>query len=143
MTEVQFHVNVRDRLQYTCRLLRKASRLGVRVAVTGSPATLAELDRALWVFEADEFLPHATVGVSALLSSAQARAPVWLVAQPDRGTPRPVLVNLGADVASGFEAYQRVIEVVSTDDEDREAGRNRWRQYQACGYTPSKHETTA
>lgn len=143
MTEVQFHVNVRDRLQYTCRLLRKAARLGARVAVTGSPATLAELDRALWVFEADEFLPHAVVGDATSLSPAQRRAPVWLVAQPALGTDRPVLVNLGAELAPGFETYPRLIEIVSTDDDDREAGRNRWRQYQARGYAPVKHEATA
>ena len=143
MTEVQFHVNVRDRLQYTCRLLRKAARLGARVAVTGSPATLAELDRALWVFEADEFLPHAVVGDAASLSPAQRRAPVWLVAQPALGSDRPVLVNLGAEVAAGFEGFPRVIEIVSADDEDREAGRMRWRQYQARGYTPAKHEAAA
>lgn len=143
MTEVQFHVNVRDRLQYTCRLLRKAARLGAWVAVTGSPATLSELDRALWVFEADEFLPHAVVGDAASLSPAQRRAPVWLLTQPALGTDRPVLVNLGAEVAAGFESYQRVIEIVSADDEDREAGRTRWRQYQARGCTPTKHEVAA
>ncbi|MDO9315488.1 MAG: DNA polymerase III subunit chi [Burkholderiaceae bacterium] len=143
MTEVQFHVNVRDRLQYTCRLLRKAVRLGARVVVTGPQAALAELDRALWVFEADEFLPHAVVGEAASLSSAQRRAPVWLVAQADRGVDRPVLINLGADVASGFEAYQRLIEIVSSDDEGRDAGRRRWREYQARGYSPAKHEATA
>lgn len=143
MTEVQFHVNVRDRLQYTCRLLRKAARLGARVAVTGTPATLAELDRALWIFEADEFLPHATVGASAPLSSAQRRAPVRLVADPRHGADFPVLVNLGAEVATGFEAYQRLIEIVSDDDDDREAGRHRWRQYLARGCAPSKHEANA
>ncbi len=140
MTEVQFHVNVRDRLQYTCRLLRKATRQGVRVAVTGSPATLAELDRALWVFEADEFLPHATVGATASISASQRRAPVWLVADAGDGAALPVLVNLGAQVAAGFEAYPRLIEIVSDDDEAREAGRQRWREYQARGCTPVKHE---
>jgi DNA polymerase-3 subunit chi len=143
MTEVQFHVNVRDRLQYTCRLLRKATRLGARVAVTGAPATLAELDRALWVFEADEFLPHAVVDDAASLSAAQRRAPVWLVAQAALGIDRPVLVNLGTEVAAGFEGYQRLIEIVSADDEDREAGRRRWRQYQASGCSPVKHEAAA
>ena len=62
MTEVEFHVNVPDRLQYACRLLRKACRKGVRVAVTGRTVgpglydclailgrevSLARLDRAL------------------------------------------------------------------------------------------------
>ena len=143
MTEVQFHVNVTDPVHYACRLLRKALRQGARLAVTGSAATLAELDRALWVFEADEFLPHAVVGDAGSLSPAQRRAPVWLVPRAELGADRPVLVNLGAELAAGFEGYQRLIEIVSADDEDREAGRARWRQYQARGYTPAKHEATA
>ena len=143
MTAVQFHVNVRDPLQYACRLLRKAARMGARVAVTGTPARLAELDRALWVFEAEEFLPHAVVLDAASLTSAQRRAPVWLVRQADLGADQSVLVNLGADVVAGFESYERLIEIVSADDDERDAGRRRWREYQARGYSPAKHEATA
>ena len=143
MTEVQFHVNVRDRLQYTCRLLRKAARMGARVAVTGPAPVLADLDRALWVFEADEFLPHAVIGDSVSLSPAQRRAPVWLLDRADRAPVLPVLVNLGAEVPAGFEAYQRLIEIVTDDDDEREAGRRRWRQYQVRGCSPAKHEATA
>jgi DNA polymerase-3 subunit chi len=68
---------------------------------------------------------------------------VWLVPRAELGADRPVLVNLGAELAAGFEGYQRLIEIVSADDEDREAGRNRWRQYQARGFAPVKHEATA
>ena len=142
MTEVQFHVNVPDSVHYACRLLRKALRKGVRLAVTGPAATLAELDRALWVFEADEFLPHVSVR-DAALTPAQQRAPVWLVEDARHGAAMPVLVNLGAPVTAGFEAYPRVIEIVSTDDEERLAGRQRWRDYLALGCTPVKHEVAA
>lgn len=142
MTEVQFHVNVPDSVHYACRLLRKASRKGVRLAVTGSVETLAELDRALWVFEADEFLPHVSVR-DATPTAAQQRAPVWLVEDARHGTAMPVLVNLGAPVSAGFEAYPRVIEIVSTDDQDRIAGRQRWRDYLARGCAPVKHEVAA
>ena len=58
MTEVEFHVNLPDRLQYACRLLRKAYRKGVRVAVTASPSVLTEMDRQLWACEPEGFLPH-------------------------------------------------------------------------------------
>jgi DNA polymerase-3 subunit chi len=142
MTEVQFHVNVPDSVHYACRLLRKAMRKGVRLAVTGPAATLAELDRALWVFEADEFLPHVQLHGDEP-TAAQARAPVWLVEDASHGTAMPVLVNIGAPVTSSFEAYPRVIEIVSSDDDDRVAGRQRWRDYLARGCAPVKHEVAA
>ena len=58
MTEVSFHFNVPDRTEYTCRLLRKALRQGVRVVVVGPEKILAGLDRAIWTFDAIEFVPH-------------------------------------------------------------------------------------
>ncbi len=142
MTEVQFHVNVPDSVHYTCRLLRKALRQGARVAVTGSAATLAELDRALWTFEADEFLPHVLMN-GGPPTAAQRLAPVWLVEDPRHATTMPVLVNLGTALPPGFEAYPRVVEIVSSDDGDRMAGRQRWRDYQARGCAPVKHEVAA
>ncbi len=142
MTEVQFHVNVPDSVHYACRLLRKALRRGVRLAVTGSAETLAELDRALWVFEADEFLPHVQIRTDKP-TAAQARAPVWLVEDARLGMAMPVLVNIGAPVTAGFDAYPRIIEIVSNDDDDRRAGRQRWRDYLARGCAPVKHEVAA
>ena len=143
MTEVEFHVNVPDRLQYACRLLRKASRKGVRVAVTGSPSVLNELDRQLWTFDAEEFIAHVRVAAGQASSSSVQRSPVWLVEDASVGAELAVLVNLGAELAAGFESYERLIEVVSSDDAERDAGRQRWKQYLARGYTPRKHEVAA
>ncbi len=143
MTEVEFHVNVSDRVQYACRLLRKASRKGVRVAVTGSFSTLNELDRHLWSFEAEEFLPHVRVPCAGVGNSGQRRSPVWLVDDASLGLELAVLVNLGDELAAGFEGYKRLIEVVSDDDAERDAGRQRWKQYLARGYLPRKHEVAS
>lgn len=143
MTEVEFHVNVPDRLQYACRLLRKACRKGVRVAVMGSPSILSELDRQLWTFEADEFIAHVRVCAGQAASSSAQRSPVWLVEDAGLGAELAVLVNLGDELAAGFESYERLIEVVSSDEVERVAGRQRWKQYLNLGYTPRKHEATA
>ena len=59
LTEVSFHFNVADRTDYTCRLVRKATRAGASVVMTGPAAALAHFDRALWTFDDLEFLPHA------------------------------------------------------------------------------------
>jgi DNA polymerase III subunit chi len=143
MTEVQFHVNVPDCVHYTCRLLRKALRKRMRVAVTGSVATLNELDQTLWSFEADEFVPHARVDAATPRGAVQSHAPVWLVDDPRDGAVLTVLVNLGRELAAGFSTYQRLIEIVADDDDSRSAARDRWRQYVALGYAPVKHEVVA
>jgi len=140
MTEVEFHVNLPDRLQYACRLLRKAYRKGVRVAVTGSPSVLTEMDRQLWTCEAEGFLPHVYLVDKPVAASALQHSAVWLVSDASRAIELPVLVNLGDQVSESFESFGRLIELVGDAEVDRDAGRLRWKQYVARGYTPRKHE---
>ena len=47
MTEVEFHVNVGDKLEYSCRLLRKAHAGGAKLLVTADPVMLAQLDQTV------------------------------------------------------------------------------------------------
>ena len=144
MTEVQFHFNVPDRLLYACRLLRKALRSGASgVAVTAPAPTLATLDRLLWTFDAQEFIPHVLLRAGEAPAPRLARTPIWLVPRADMAAHHPVLVHLGDEPAVGFESFARLIEVVSTDDAEREAARRRWKHYAARGYAIQKHEVGA
>lgn len=142
MTEVEFHFNTPDRMDYTCRLLRKAVRKNTGVAVTGLGATLDALDRLLWTFADTEFLPHLRVS-KAPVSTRLKHTPVWLVDHAESGSHLPVLVNLGQQAAGGFESFQRLIEIVSTDEDEREAARQRWRHYASRGYAITRHEVSA
>ena len=141
MTEVQFHFNVPDRLVYACRLLRKALRSGSSgVAVSAPAATLAQLDRTLWTFEPGEFIPHIVVRGAEGPPARLQRTPIWLVEQAQQAAHHPVLVHLGDEPADGFESFRRLIEIVSSDPEDREAARRRWKHYAARGYDIQKFE---
>ena len=143
MTEVSFHFNVPDTLGYTCRLLRKATRQGARVTVTGEAATLAGLDRALWSFDPIEFIPHLLVRRGEAAAEGLHATPVCLAEDLSSALHHDVLVNLGVDTPPGFESFVRVIEVVSTDEQDRSAARARWKHYAARGYTIERHEVSA
>ncbi|MBW8832114.1 MAG: DNA polymerase III subunit chi [Burkholderiales bacterium] len=135
MTEVQFHFNVPDRLLYACRLLRKALRSGASgVAVSAPVATLTRLDRALWTFDAQEFIPHVLVRQGALVPARLKRTPIWLVERAEQGAHHPVLVHLGEEPAVAFESFNRLIEIVSTDEAERETARRRWKHYAGRGY---------
>jgi DNA polymerase-3 subunit chi len=138
VTEVEFHTGVADPLGFACRLLRKAYRKGARVVVTAPPPLLGSLDRELWTFEPLEFVPH--VRLSGEPPSAQAaRTPIWLVdGELPAGSP-DVLVNLGAALPSDLSALRRVIEIVSADIDDEQAGRQRWRSYKARGIAITHH----
>ena len=143
MTEITFHFNVPDRTAYACRLLRKASRSGARVAVTAGAEVLAELDRALWAFDPVEFVPHARLTATESPSPRLAPTPIWLVEDVAGAPHHEVLVNLGDSSPPGFESYTRLIEIVSTADADRAAARQRWRHYADRGYRIERHEVAA
>lgn len=140
MTSIAFHTGVADKVDYACRLLRKASRQGFRVRVTGSAPDLDLLDRALWTFEPREFVAHARLPAGGQAVGALSPTPVWLCepadAWPAGLAPAPVLVNLGPDPAPGVADHERVVEIVCTDDADRRSGRQRWRAYEAMGLAP-------
>jgi DNA polymerase III subunit chi len=141
MTEVTFHFNAPDKTGYACRLLRKAVGAGAKVVVTGDGALLRELDTALWTFSPLEFVPHClgTGSPPAVLAAS----PVVLSESARSAPHQQVLVNLGSAVPEGFERFERLIEVVTADEEERQQGRRRWKHYADRGYAITRHDLAA
>jgi len=140
MTDVAFHFNVPHKLGYACRLLRKASAAGTRVGVVASPETLRELDVALWSFSALDFIAHCDAAAPA---DVLERTPIVLASDCAALPSAGVLVHLGADVPAGFERFERLIELVGADEQDRAQARLRWRHYAERGLTIQRHDLAA
>lgn len=140
MTEVNIHHGAQDPIAYACRLLQKAYLRGTRVTVCGDVELLRQLDVALWTFDATAFVPHASLRSGAQRPARLAPTPIWLVDRPDDAPEAPVLVNLGPEIAPGFESFERLFEIVGSDDASRQAGRQRWRYLQSRGYEIRAHE---
>lgn len=137
MTEVAFHFNAPDKLAYACRLLRKAVGSGAKVVVTAEQDLLRRLDEQLWTFAPLEFIPHCMGGADA---AVQAMSPLVLTSDASGSHHHDVLVNLGAPVPASFERYERLIEVVSLDEDDRQHARHRWKHYADRGYSIVRHD---
>jgi DNA polymerase-3 subunit chi len=142
MTAVSFYTGVPERIEYACRLLRKAVQQGAKVTVCGPAPVLEKMDRQLWSFEATEFVPHIrwsrTQGKA--LTPATQGTPIWLVEEADLAPHHEILLNMGDDLAAGFEAFDRVLEVVSTEPLDASAGRKRFKRYREQGLSVKHHE---
>jgi DNA polymerase III subunit chi len=140
MTEIAFHFNAPDKLAYACRLLRKAVASGAKVVVTGDEASLQTLDTLLWTFSALEFLPHCRADSP---MEQRMASPIVLAAQIDGNEALPhhqVLLNLGDAVMPGYERFERTIEVVTLDEQDRQNARQRWKHYADRGYAITRHD---
>lgn len=155
MTEVAFHVNLPDKLAYACRLLRKAYQstllgatdasagmsggaAGAVIGVIGPAETLRALDMALWQFSVPDFIPHCAAIAPAHMLAA---SPIVLAATC-AALPRQqgMLVHLGQQVPEGFECFARLIELVSADESDRAAARQRFKHYRDRGYPMQIHD---
>lgn len=132
MPQVSFHFNAPDKLDYACRFIRKAMRHDARVTVVAPIERLRQLSARLWKFAGHEFLAHAVQGDD---SESFALAPVLLVETATASKHQDVLLNLGAEIPGDFEAFNKVVEVVSSfDEQDRAQARVRWRSYQNAGH---------
>ena len=136
MTRVDFHSKVPDKIAYACRLVRKARAADLKVVVFAADrAQMAAFDEALWTFSEQDFLPHVPAG-----DELAAVTPVILTHDAAQALPHhQVLVNLSRETPAHFARFERMFEIVSTDDDDLLAGRARYRQYQQRGYPLTHH----
>jgi DNA polymerase III subunit chi len=138
-TDLAFHFNAPSKVAYACKLLRKATQAGARVALLAAPDVLARLDAELWAFSPLDFIAHVRAPCT---PEVLQRTPVVLCESLDQaqGAGYSVLVNLWPTVPEGFEHFGRVIEVVTADDADRLSARARWKRYTELGYDITRHD---
>ena len=136
MTRVDFHFNVADKIDYGCRLIRKVRKAGQKAVVfCDDEASLRRFDEALWTFSALEFIPH-VMGSDPLAD----RTPVLLTSRVADLPHHEVLVNLCSSLPQFFTRFERLVEVVGAEPEDRAQARQRYRYYKDRGYPLSTHE---
>jgi DNA polymerase III subunit chi len=136
-TDIAFHFNAPNKLVYTCKLLRKATLSGARVAVLAPPELMARLDIELWGFSPVDFVAHVR---TPCLVEVQERTPVLLCEDAAQLSGYGVLVNLGMQIPQGIDGFARLIEIVTQDEADRQAARVRWKHYEAGGYIIQRHD---
>ena len=127
-------------MHYACRVIRKARAAQKRAVVyTALADRLAQFDQALWTFSALDFVPHVYAG-----SPFAATTPVILAPYAGSAPGSDVLLTLDDDAPPDFEnffvRYERVIEVVSSDDVDRQRARARFKCYRDRGFQPTAIE---
>jgi DNA polymerase-3 subunit chi len=138
VTEISFHFNVPDRLVYATGLIRTALKRKMGTVVVAETATLQRLSHLLWTRSPTSFLPHCLNDAPEALLT---HSPVVLTrAALGPWSTRPLLINLLTEVPVGFEHYDRMLEVVSHDESDRQRARDRWKYYASRGYNISKFD---
>ena len=136
MTSIDFYFNADDRLQVACRLAAKALRHGGRMLIYAPDSELAgRLDAMMWTWPAIGFVPHCRVD-----APLAADTPVLIACGEETPPKCEVLLNLGSECPPHFERFARLLEVVSSNDEEKASGRSRYRFYKERGYPIASHD---
>jgi DNA polymerase III subunit chi len=136
MTQIDFYTNVSDKMHTACRIVAKAYGLGHTMFVRCPDAQTAQrFDRLLWATPPTAFIPHCAA--SHMLANVTAVV-------VDYGSDDPVhdelLVNLSAEWPPYFGRFERLVEIVSLDTEDRRSARDRYKFYRDRGYEIRTHD---
>jgi DNA polymerase-3 subunit chi len=136
MTQIDFYTHVDNKLQTLCTLAAKAIGKGARLMIlTPDPETTERVDKLLWTQPAIGFLPHCRAH-----HRLAAVTPIVLDHSPEPVAHEEVLVNLCSECPPVFSRFERLIEIVSLDDADREQARARFRFYRERGYDIRTHD---
>ncbi|MBK5939167.1 DNA polymerase III subunit chi [Halochromatium roseum] len=147
MTRIDFYVlkdgSRGDRFGLCCRLVERIYKGALdgakppRVLIYCPEAKQARhLDRLLWSFREDSFLPHGLVG-----ETDPALTPILISTNDQPKTEDQVLINLSPspEAPPFFSRFERLCEPLDHEPEIRQAGRKRYLYYRDCGYPLEHH----
>ena len=134
MTRVDFYqLNPQQPNQdrVVCQLCQKAyENKQFTLLLTQNQQQTAHLDRQLWVFNDDSFIPHDAQ------DSEEFKTPVLVHDEPEFKGDRQLLINLTNTIPTNFAQFERVIELVT--EENKQQAREHYSYYKERGY-PLNH----
>ena len=110
---------------FICRLLEKAYLKGHKIFVFCDTQKEAyQLDELLWTFKENSFIPHNLQG-----EGPEPPPPIQIGFQQEPRGYNDILINLSEKIPSFYQRFQRIIEIVSSEETAKELSRSHYRQY--------------
>ena len=134
MTRIDFYQldpgrHKQDRI--VCQLCQKAyENKQLTLLLTQNPEQSSHLDRQLWTFDDDSFIPHD------LQESVDLETPILIHNEPVPRGKRQLLINLASTIPDYFAQFERIIELVT--EHNKAEAREHYHYYRERGY-PIKH----
>ncbi|MDH5353021.1 MAG: DNA polymerase III subunit chi [Gammaproteobacteria bacterium] len=135
MTRIDFYQLDPQRHQadkVVCQLCQKAYEKKQRtLLLTQSPDQTEHLDRQLWIFNDDSFVPHDTE------QADEFDTPILINNNAENDNERQLLINLSGRIPDNFAQYERIIELVT--EENKQQARQHYSFYKERGYPLNHH----
>lgn len=135
MNDIRFYHLQRQSLEEALpKLMAKVAEAGLRAVIKGSDSSVInDLDKALWEFEPESFLPHGKDGCE-----QPEEQPFFLTTQDENPNQATVLVLVNASKHYDFEQFDRCLYMFDGRSEDIvAAARTDWKSWKDNEYTMS------
>jgi DNA polymerase-3 subunit chi len=135
MTKVDFYQLNADKHRadrVACQLCQKAyENAQTTLLLTENAEQTAQLDKLLWVFSEESFVPHDTEHDESF------PAPILIVDTAPQDCERQLLINLSNRIPDNYAQYERIIELVTEDN--KQQARKHYSYYRERGYPLNHH----
>jgi len=130
VTRIDFYSNAEPKLEVACRLVDKVIQQHLCVVVYAPDENTARsFNSLLSAHPVVGFVPH-WIAQHALSSET----PVVIAREDTEMAHYEVILNLHADSPPSFSRFERLVELVGANDDDRQLARGRFRFYRDRGY---------
>lgn len=139
MTRIDFYLNASSKDEVARKLAFKAMQVGSQVLVfTRDEVRAREVDEYFWTSQLLSFLPHVPCG-----HRLADKTPILIGDDPGKLQRPDVLINLAFEAPECFSRFDRLLEIVTEDERDKEMARRRFRYFKDRGYSLAVHDMKA
>lgn len=136
MTQIDFYFNASDKYRLAARLGGKSLEQATRIFVlTPDSAGTERMEMLLWTMQQTSFLPHCRSR-----HALAKETPIIVDHEGAETVHDDILLNLCDVYPAFFSRFHRLIEIVGTEDQDKAAGRARYKFYRDRGYEIRQHD---
>jgi len=138
--DVLFHhfqsTSNQDYLLYVCKLVEKGFKENFKPIYiqTKNHKQAEQLDKLLWTFRQESFIPHAILNDSETLT-----APVQIGWHKNSLDAAEAIINLSENIPNANISTKKIHEIVDADGILKEKARERWKHYKTEGFDLKVH----
>jgi DNA polymerase-3 subunit chi len=139
-TNVLFHhfesIERKDFLVYVCKLIEIGYKKNINPIFirTNTQKQAEELDKLLWTFRQESYVPHTIVDKDKNTQPVQIG---WVDNEIENAE---VIINLSDGMPDTSNHLKKIHEIIENIDEKKEKARERWKKYKSIGFSIKAHK---
>jgi DNA polymerase-3 subunit chi len=143
MPETSFYIlstrSLPERYLFACKLIEKTYRSGQFCYVyTDTLQQCQQLDDQLWTFRKNSFIPHQIYdGTDNKTPDYEQTVLIGTHTAPEKW--QKLIFNLSSKYPDNLAKTERILEILDQNEELKQAGRLRFRQYNKDGFNTTTH----